>query len=152
MLTKLVASVIVLGLGAFTTGTLVQEGGTAAPGYGWAEACKTCHEPIYEAWSHTKHASALNRLSVADQAKECIGCHVTGPKARVMSDTKVLNAGVQCEACHGAAAVHAADPRVKTGLVRKPAAAACEECHSSKSPHFKGLFYDSMAALSHKVR
>lgn len=152
MLSKFVASMIVLGLAAYGTGPLVQERGTSAAAYRWADACKDCHEPVYEAWSHTKHASALNRLSAGDQENECVGCHLTGPKTRVFDGQKVLNAGVQCEACHGAAAAHVADPQVKTGLVRKPASATCEECHSAKGPRFKGFWYDAMAGLSHKVR
>jgi hypothetical protein len=81
MLTRLFTSAIVLGLSAYTTGALVDRQGTetTAPGYTWADACRKCHEPVYEAWSHTKHASALDRLSSAEQEKECVGCHVTGP-------------------------------------------------------------------------
>lgn len=152
MLTKLAASTIVLALSAYGTGTLVQERGATAEGYSWAVACKACHAPVYEAWSHTKHASALGRLSAGEQEKECVGCHLTGPRSPVRDGKTVLNAGVQCEACHGAAAAHVADPTTRTGLVRKPAAAVCEECHSAKGPHFKGFWYDAMAALSHKVR
>lgn len=155
MLTRLFfTSAIVLGLSAYTTGTLVQPQAdpTTAAGYSWADACRKCHEPVYEAWSHTKHASALNRLSSAEQEQACVGCHVTGPKTRILDGKNVLNAGVQCEACHGAAAAHVADPQVRTGLVRKPASALCEECHSSKGPHFKGFWYDAMAGLSHRAR
>jgi Cytochrome c554 and c-prime len=152
MLSKLVASTIVLGLAAYGSGTLVQERSPSAAAYRWADACKDCHESVYQAWSHTKHASALKRLSAGDQEKECVGCHLTGPKTRIYDGQKVLNAGVQCEACHGAAAAHVTDPQIRTGLVRKPDAATCEECHSAKGPHFKGFWYDAMAGLSHKVR
>jgi hypothetical protein len=152
MLTKLFASAIVLGL-AYTGGAVVdrQDSGTPAPGFAWANACRKCHEPVYDAWARTKHASALGRLSVAEQEQPCVGCHVTGAKTRLLDGPKVLNAGVQCEACHGAAAAHVADPKVRTGLVRKPASSTCEECHSSKGPHFKGFWYDAMAGLSHRV-
>lgn len=154
MLTRLFTSAIVLGLSAYTTGALASHQGAAATavGYSWADACKKCHEPVYEAWSRTKHASALNRLSGAEQETECVGCHVTGPKTRVVDGKKTLNGGIQCEACHGAAAAHVADPQVRTGLVRKPPASTCEECHSSKGPHFKGFWYDAMAGLSHRWR
>ena len=115
------------------------------------ERLQECHEPVYDAWARTKHASALGRLSVAEQEQPCVGCHVTGAKTRLLDGPKVLNAGVQCEACHGAAAAHVADPKVRTGLVRKPPSSTCEECHSSKGPHFKGFWYDAMAGLSHRV-
>src|SRR5450759_907635 len=151
MLTKLLASALALGISTFLGGTLGQTDPSAPPGYAWAGACQKCHGPIYEAWSRTKHAKALDRLSSAEQEKDCVGCHVTGPKSRVLESKKVLNTGVQCEACHGAAAAHAADPQVRTGLVRKPPSSTCEECHSSRSPHFKGFWYDAMPGLSHHV-
>jgi hypothetical protein len=122
-----------------------------APGYAWADSCRSCHAAIYDAWAKTKHASALDRLSPASQEKDCIGCHVTGPKARVSDgNRKVLNKGVQCESCHGAAAAHAADPTVKTGLVKTPPSSTCEQCHNDKGPHFKGFWYDAMKTLVHK--
>lgn len=123
-----------------------------AAGYAWADACKSCHADIYAAWARTKHSTALNRLSGSDQEKDCIGCHVTGPKTRIMDGRKVLNAGVQCESCHGHAAAHAADATVKTGLIRKPSEDSCKECHSDKSPHFRGFFYGAMAPIVHKVK
>jgi hypothetical protein len=121
-------------------------------GYAWADSCRKCHQPVYEAWARTKHAGALGRLSASEQATECAGCHLTGPKTRVVDGAKVLNSGVQCEACHGAAAAHVADPTVKAGLTRVPASEVCEACHSAKSPRFKGFFYDAMAGLSHRAK
>ena len=106
MRTQFCAAAIVLGIFAYTAGALVQDGGASAAGYAWADACKTCHEDVYEAWSRTKHASALDSLSSVEQEQVCVGCHVTGPKSRVLTGTRVLNRGVQCEACHGADAAH----------------------------------------------
>jgi cytochrome c554/c'-like protein len=120
--------------------------------FAWASACKSCHSDIYAAWQNTKHARALSRLSSGNQQKECIGCHVTGPKQRVEKGGTVVNGGIQCESCHGAAAAHAADPGVKTGLVRRPDEALCKECHNEKSPHFRGFYYDAMITVSHYVR
>ena len=122
-----------------------------APGYAWAESCRTCHQEIYDAWARTKHATALDRLSPPNQEAECLGCHVTGPKTRVMDGRTVLNRGVQCEACHGGAAAHAADLKV-TSVVKTPPEKVCTECHNEKSPKFKGFFYAGMAAFSHKVK
>ena len=149
MAAKSLAAAIVVGCVIYVAPS-AQEPPAAAPGYAWAGACKTCHEPIYKAWEKTKHATALQRLSAEDQQKECIGCHVTGPKKPLMEGTKVVNAGIQCEGCHGPAAAHAADPNVRTGLVKKPQTEKCEECHSPKSPKFKGFWYGAMAGLVHK--
>jgi hypothetical protein len=144
-------STIALGLTVVTAATLAQTAPPRAEEYSWADSCRSCHEKIYDAWAKTKHASALDRLSTADQEKECIGCHVTGPKSPVIDGKKVLNRGVQCEACHGGAAAHAADPNVRTGLTKIPTEALCQQCHSEKSPKFKGFFYSAMLGLCHKV-
>src|SRR6266568_1591216 len=148
MLTKLLAPAIALGFAALMSGGPVQDTvPPAAPGYAWADACQKCHQPVYDAWSHTKHASALDRLTGSEQEQPCVGCHVTGPKTRVLDGKNVLNKGVQCESCHGAAAAHVSDPKVRTGLVKTPPSATCEECHSSRGPHFKGFWYDAMKGL-----
>src|SRR5690349_12667461 len=148
MVIRTFVSISLLVVSAVTSAALAQESARVqAPGYAWADSCRGCHQDIYDAWAKTKHASALDRLSNADQEKECIGCHVTGPKARVGDGKKVLNRGVQCEACHGAAAAHAADPTMKAGLVKTPLSGTCEECHSDKSPKFKGFWYDAMKPL-----
>lgn len=126
---------------------------TAAPAsdnYAWADACKNCHEAVYDAWARTKHARALQRLSGSEQEQACVGCHVTGPKNKIELNGKVVNAGVQCESCHGAAAAHVKDPTVRTGLVKTPPEEVCTECHSDRSPKYKGFFYRAMLGFSHK--
>ena len=153
MLIKFVAAAICVGV--FTvTDSSGQTGpaSVATAGYAWAASCQKCHPDEYESWAKTKHATAFERLSSSDQEKECIGCHVTGAKAKVFENAKVVNKGIQCEACHGAAAAHVADPSAKTGLVTKTPASTCEECHSDKGPHFKGFFYDAMKSLVHKIK
>jgi cytochrome c554/c'-like protein len=153
MVIKTLTTVSVLAMAVFTTVILAQDPATPqAPGYAWADSCRTCHPAIYDAWAKTKHATALDRLSGGDQEKECIGCHVTGPKTRVSDGKKVLNRGIQCEACHGGSAAHAADPKVKSGLGKMPASALCEECHSDKGPHFRGFWFDAMKSLVHKTK
>jgi hypothetical protein len=119
--------------------------------YAWADSCRSCHEPVYDAWAKTKHAAALGRLSAAEQATECVGCHLTGSKTKLLDGTKVLNGGVQCEACHGAGKAHVADPS-SNRLTSVPASDVCEACHSDKSPRFKGFVYAAMAGLSHKSK
>lgn len=149
----LLATTVILALAGYAASGLAQTAPTRDPAaYAWADSCRKCHEPIYNAWAKTKHSTALDRLSSADQEEECIGCHVTGPKSRVSDGKKVLNAGVQCEACHGGAAAHAADPTVRTGLIKLTPSSLCEECHSDKGPHFKGFWYDAMRTLVHKTK
>jgi len=146
-----IATPVVLAIALFTTFVTAQAPSPPAAAYSWADSCRSCHQSIYNAWAKTKHATALDRLSGGDQEKECIGCHVTGPKSRVSEGGKVLNRGVQCEQCHGAAAAHAADPTVKTGLIKLPGSAGCEQCHNDKGPHFKGFWFDAMKSLVHKT-
>jgi Cytochrome c554 and c-prime len=142
----------VLGLAVFTAAAVAQDPAPPqVPGYAWADSCKSCHQAIYDAWAKTKHATALSRLSSDEQEKPCVGCHLTGSKTRLMDGKNVLNRGVQCEACHGGAAAHAANPAVKTGLVKSPPSSRCEECHNATGPHFRGFWYDAMKSFSHKT-
>jgi hypothetical protein len=151
MKTTLLGSAVVLGLAVFGITIAAQGPASDTSKYAWADSCRKCHEPVYDAWAKTKHATALDRLSATEQEQDCIGCHVTGPKERVYDGKKVLNKGVQCEACHGGAAAHAADPAVKAGLAKKPGTELCEQCHSAKSPKFKGFWYDAMRGFVHKI-
>src|SRR4029077_18054193 len=127
---------------AMTVGALTSIGGGAQSGpasisaFACAPSCQKCHQVEYESWAKTKHATAFDRLGSSDQGKECVGCHVTGAKTKIVENGKIVNKGVQCESCHGAAAAHVADPTVRMGLVAKTPASTCEECHSDKGPHF----------------
>jgi predicted CXXCH cytochrome family protein len=144
-------SVLAIAVGSTPAVSQTAAPAQTAPGYAWADSCQSCHPEIYDAWAKTKHATALDRLSSTEQEQPCVECHVTGLKARVIDGRKVLNRGVQCEACHGAGAAHVANGSV-IGLVKTPAESLCVECHSSKSPKFKGFYYAGMAAFSHKVK
>jgi len=153
MIPKQLASAVVVAIAVLAAAPAATQVAMPPPasGYAWADSCRTCHEDIYNAWAKTKHANALERLAPSDQEKACVGCHVTGSKERLFDGKKVINRGVQCEACHGAAGAHTAGTS-RTGLVRKPPSSVCEECHSDKSPRFKGFLYDAMVGLSHKVQ
>jgi predicted CXXCH cytochrome family protein len=144
----IVAAIVVCG--GFAAGLQAQAPATAR--YAWAPSCKSCHEAIYKAWESTKHARALDRLSSSEQEQPCAGCHLTGSKTKITVDGKTVNGGVQCEGCHGAAAAHAADPNVRTGLVKMPPEEVCTACHNAASPKFKGFFYTGMLVFSHKVK
>jgi hypothetical protein len=123
-------------------------------GYVWAEACKPCHGAIHEAWLHTKHAKTLERLSPAERATDCVGCHVSGPKQVILAGATVANAGVQCESCHGPGQAHveAAKSGGAVKMTKKPGAPVCEQCHNAKSPHYRGFFYGALSPLVHRVR
>lgn len=124
-------------------------------GYVWDAACKDCHAAIHAAWTHTKHATAINRLSAAEREKECAGCHLTGSLLIVADSAgKPLNAGVQCESCHGPGREHAESAAAGSPkpLARKPDQKVCEDCHNNRGPHFRGFFYAAMSPLVHRTK
>ncbi len=122
-------------------------------GYAGGEACKTCHEKVYDAWAATKHAKAINRLSGSEKADRCITCHVTGTPEMIARDgANPTFPNVQCEACHGMGKLHVANAPAAMGIVRKPAERTCTACHNDTSPHFRGFFYNAMTMFIHKTK
>jgi hypothetical protein len=109
-----------------------------------AESCQSCHQPQYDAWRQTPHATAFATLAEADawDDPECIGCHVTGAIDKqhvenVNLPPEVWN--VQCEECHGLATEHARD-----GSFRTQGETTCVECHDAEnSPDFEYELYRS---------
>ena len=73
------------------------------------------------------------------EAYACASCHTTGYKAeghQAGKDSVVgtwAQDGVQCERCHGAGELHAADP-YKTAMKVDRNSALCGECHYKGSP------------------
>ncbi len=121
--------------------------------YVWAAACKSCHTAQYDAWEKTKHAHAISRLSGSEREPgKCVGCHVTGAKELAEKD---VNAGIQCEGCHGPGKAHlaaAASGAPKPGAItRKPAESVCTACHNDTGPHFKYFSYAALAPLAHQI-
>ena len=137
--------------------SLASAQGTApsADAYAWAAACKECHEAIHDSWSKTKHARTIDRLN-SDERKDtqCVGCHVSGPKEAVTVESRIVNASVQCESCHGPGKAHIEAARAGNAasarLTPKPAQALCETCHNDKSPHYKGFYYNALVGLVHR--
>lgn len=137
-------------------GTLLMSQPTPPPdtsGYVWDAACKDCHADIHAAWSKTKHKIAFTRLPLDSQKTECAGCHLTGSLTPIEVEGKVVNAGVQCEACHGPGKAHAETAKAGTPekFAKKPAEPLCVQCHNNKSPQFHGFFYAAMKPLVHKT-
>ena len=147
-----------------------------------AKKCAMCHKAkdkgeAFTLWEKTKHATAYKTLLSEEAIKigkekklakapaespECLKCHVTGGgEAKNVDAGWKKDEGVTCEACHGAASgymmIHNKpenkEKAVAAGLV-KPADVkkACETCHNSDSPTFKGFKYDEMwAKIAHKL-
>lgn len=152
-------TITVLGALALALGLTDNAAAQSAPdtsGFTWAAACRECHEAIHDSWSKTKHARTINRLNADERqaGSQCVGCHVSGPKEPVLAEGTLVNANVQCEACHGAGKAHVEGAKAgnpaPAGLVKKPQAALCETCHNDKSPHYRGFFYNALVGLVHK--
>lgn len=103
-------------------------GGSSLGGFEPSERCASCHEDIYEAWSHSMHAHAMtspimiaqtNQVAARvlqgqqgpDPKEVCVSCH--GPIGTlltvgntlplpedVLSDRKLLDDGISCAVCH----------------------------------------------------
>lgn len=104
-----------------------------------AEACKECHEEIYDQWAGTKHAYAFDILVKESREfdRDCTPCHTTGFYKHGGFENFTVTpelVNIQCEQCHGNGYNHANDPDVATGV---DASAACSECHNAEqSPDF----------------
>jgi len=159
--------------------------------YAGVVKCKRCHEATaigdqYGWWLGGKHAKAFETLAT-DQAKKwaseagvadaqtddrCFKCHTTahGVPDEMVSRKFDRQAGVQCEACHGAGK----DYRKKKIMIDRELAISkglvpqtkevCVTCHNDESPAWKpdrytlkdgtktGFDFDqAVAAIAHPV-
>ncbi len=136
-----------------------------------AAACKNCHNGAdkgnaYDHWLGTPHAKAYENLA-SDKAKEagkkvgvddpqksdkCLKCHVTafGVDKKELKASFKIEAGVQCETCHGPGEEHqkkrfaeamkqgAAPSPITPGEIRSLRTAdGCVKCHNEESPTYK---------------
>ncbi|MCB9688484.1 MAG: hypothetical protein H6735_25835 [Alphaproteobacteria bacterium] len=109
---------------------------TSSP-YAGGEACVGCHREEHAQWSTTAHARAFQSLVTVQRAldAQCYSCHVTGAGLGGGPQDPMSTAGfrdVQCEACHGAARGHAADPAAVRTTKPSPNAASCTKCHDGE--------------------
>ncbi len=122
--------------------------GAADATRGEARACKTCHAAAYEQWKTTRHAAAFETLARAGRQYDldCVSCHVTGWQRPGGACNVVATRGrrdVQCEACHGPASLHAADP--PGHIERAPSEEVCRGCHTpERSTHFEYTAYRAL--------
>jgi hypothetical protein len=120
--------------------------------YVGADACRQCHAPQFDQWSHTPHAKAMETLiEVGRQnSPKCVQCHVVGFETetgfRMAGSTPGL-AGVQCEICHGAGAEHVRT-QAASDIRKTPPARLCFECHDKE--HAEG-FADRLEAALESV-
>jgi 2',3'-cyclic-nucleotide 2'-phosphodiesterase (5'-nucleotidase family) len=104
-----------------------------------ADACRECHEAIFDAWSDSPHAHAWETLTSQSRQfdRDCTPCHTVGFYKKGGFENIVATphlTGVQCESCHGNGAAHVADPDVKTSA---GARSLCQGCHTGdQSPDF----------------
>jgi len=171
---------VVLGLSVVDTGrgtSPTQDAAKDVNHYIGAAKCKSCHKAEetgnqFGAWEGHKHAKAFETLGTPEakalaaakgvedpqKAPECLRCHVTAhglPAGEIKSGFK-LEAGVQCETCHGPGELHmkarmkaAAAGATGTDYVAIPAdeilaaptEATCRTCHNADSPSFKPFCY-----------
>lgn len=110
------------------------------------ETCRRCHADAAAIWDSSPHAQAWQRLE-ADNAYAdayCQQCHTTGygqPGGFASARKSIAWRNVQCEACHGPSAEHAAQPSRPTGY-SSTAADQCVRCHDHEnSPNFEYARY-----------
>ena len=112
-----------------------------------SERCTTCHGKEYRVWEGSAHARAMTALVKANQDfnPECVRCHVTGfgtSEGFQSASTTPQLANVQCEACHGVAALHMADVNKPYGRISPR---VCYGCHTKeRSPDFSFFKYWEM--------
>ena len=144
MIKNSIHCILLVTAGALLLFTNVQDSHsqTAKEGYAGAEKCALCHGDLMKGWKTTRHAKAFETLKKKSQETlpSCVKCHVTGfEKDGGFVDQELTPelAGIQCEACHGPALVHAANPGNKKNLIRNPGETSCRECHTKgQDPKF----------------
>ncbi len=139
--------------------------------YAGVQRCKICHETDdmgnqYTVWEHSKHAKAYETLLTdesaeiaqswglslpANEAPECLKCHVTGYNNAKAEFGKKFSKeeGIQCESCHGPGEVYRKENimcdrelSIVNGLIL-PKPEDCLTCHNEESPKYKTFSYES---------
>ena len=111
-----------------------------SPQYAGSQACLECHRPVLDNVTHTSHFGAFtNAAFIANGGQtdaSCLPCHTVGaglPTGFISTARTPLLANVQCENCHGPAAVHAANPEDPVTRPRiELSAAVCGGCHNQQ--------------------
>ncbi|HEY3277110.1 MAG TPA: cytochrome c family protein [Syntrophorhabdaceae bacterium] len=107
---------------------------------GW-KACAGCHDGIAGTWQTSRHGKAFDSLRKTKQENlpKCVVCHVTGydrPGGFIDEELTPELSAVQCEACHGPGAAHAAEGG-KAKIRKSPPVEVCRQCHTpGQDPNF----------------
>jgi hypothetical protein len=100
-----------------------------------SQTCAKCHADAYLKWTNSKHGHAMDSVILKKDEFDanCLQCH-----ASLKESASVLPkyANIQCEACHGAGAQHAANPTKGYGHIAD-LQTICSTCHTQTiSPNF----------------
>ena len=94
-----------------------------------AATCQGCHAEAYKVWHNSKHAQAMQTLTLKkrDKNPSCVGCHSVafGQGGFISMQHSPQFAGVQCENCHGPRKEHVINPQKRTTKVTTN----CTTCH-----------------------
>ncbi len=166
---------------ALAAAWIIQAGGQEKPappkqefGYVGSKACMMCHKnpergDQYNKWLKDPHAKAYQTLAgeqaqkiatekglktPANEAPECVRCHVTAwnAKPELLGKDYAKSEGVGCESCHGPAAqyrmVHQKDAAkaMTLGMIH-PDEELCRGCHNEQSPTYKPFDYAKFSAV-----
>ena len=106
------------------------------PGYAGSQSCAQCHQNIHTEWQGTRHAQAFSApifqrdwTELGSQVS-CLECHTTGFDAQT---GKYAEAGVTCEACHGAFQPNHPDAPMPI----TPNADLCGICHKTTTDEWR---------------
>jgi hypothetical protein len=131
-------------------GTVAAPGATTHLPFLTSPACQSCHGEAWQVYQASAHAHAFETLKKANQDynPECVSCHVTGfnePQGYLDARQTPELVNVQCEACHGNAAMHVRDPQKPFGAVPPR---RCFGCHTKEnSPDF--VFFKYWEQIKH---
>ena len=114
--------------------------------YSGNQVCASCHAEVYNHWTATAHAHALETLENDPKGAgaECRSCHVTGHGEQGgFTDRKTSPqfASVGCETCHGPGTGHSNAPARGYGRVTVSSCAGDCGCHTGLAlPNKMGRF------------
>lgn len=132
----------------FAALALAAAGPAAAQDPVGVEACRACHPQAVASWEAGPHARAERGLGDRRNEPACVVCHAPLREHR--------QAGVTCEACHGAGEHYATAYVMRdrelsraVGLV-VPGEKECRACHDAQSPSLAPFDYArKMAFIAH---
>ena len=154
--------------------------------YVGVDGCKKCHKTTkqgkqFPIWEESQHSKAFETLKgekavaiakekglkvAAHEAPECLKCHATGydAPAEMKSARFAVEAGVQCESCHGPGSMYKKktvmkdrDASIAAGMTAifvadGSAEKQCVSCHNEESPTFKPFAFKEMwEKIAHPV-